>query len=125
MKKTGICPAMALTLAFVLAILLTGCASTPSPSGKASTPLDQLSPYDYYDPLTDERCTFIFEGKTWSLEVDGVPLYAGVFTYGDTESVLEITRMYVAETQKWVGTRAKPPITLVYEPNPLTITIKH
>ncbi|WP_010257817.1 hypothetical protein [Treponema primitia] len=122
MKKTGIGPTMAVTLAFVLAILLAGCASTPS--SKAATPLDQLSPYDYYDPLTDARCTFIFKGETWSQEVDGVPVYSGVFSYGETESVLEITRMYEAETRKWVGTKAKPPITLVYEPNPLTITIK-
>ena len=121
MKKTGIrFAAPALLLA---AVLLTGCGSAPRQTTGGSS-LDQLSPYEYYDPLTGERCTFIFAGNTWSEEVDGTRIISGTLQHGETETVLTITRRHVQDPAKWVGVRDGKTIVLQHEANPLSLTIK-
>jgi hypothetical protein len=88
------------------------------------SPLDQLSPYDYFDPLTGERCAFIFSGTAWSQEVDGTTVISGSLEYGETMTVLTITRRHVSDPARWVGVRDGKTIVLEHEANPLSITIK-
>jgi hypothetical protein len=88
MKKTGV---HFVAAALLFAAFLAGCGSAPQQT-KADSPLDHLSPYDYFDPLTGERCAFIFAGNTWSQEVDGTPVISGVLEHGETVTVLTITR---------------------------------
>jgi hypothetical protein len=122
MKQTGLHFA-ALALALTLAALLAGCGSAPQQAGEES-PLDQLSPYDYFDPLTGERCTFIFAGNAWSQEVDGKRILSGSLKYGETETVLTITRRHVSDSAQWVGVRDGKTIVLQHEANPLSVRIK-
>jgi hypothetical protein len=122
MKKTGLCFATA-ALALVVAALVIGCASAPQQAGTPS-PLDQLSPYDYYDPLTGESCTFIFAGNNWSQEVDGVPILSGSLRYEGTRTILTISRRHDPDPAKWVGVRDGKTIVLEHEVNPLSLTIQ-
>jgi hypothetical protein len=123
-KKTGIYfVAAALALAALLAALLAGCGSAPQPT-EGGSPLDQLSPYEYFDPLTGEGCVFIFAGNTWSQEVDGISTISGSLQYGETETVLTITRRHVSDPAQWVGVRDGKTIVLQHEANPLSLTIQ-
>jgi hypothetical protein len=110
-------------LALVFAALLAACGSAPQ-QAKEGSPLDQLSPYDYFDPLTGERCTFIFAGNTWAQEVDGKRVISGSLKYGETETVLTISRRHVSDPAQWVGVRDGKTIVLQHEANPLSLTIK-
>jgi hypothetical protein len=118
MKKTGLCFAAAL----VVALLLAGCGSAPQ-QAEGGSPLDQLSPYNYYDPLTGEGCTFIFSGNNWAQEVDGVRTISGSLQYGETRTVLTINRRHVSDQTKWVGVRDGKTIVFEHEANPLTLAI--
>jgi hypothetical protein len=118
MKKTGPCFVAALTIA----LLLAGCGSAPQQAEEGS-PLDQLSPYAYYDPLTGENCTFIFSGSNWSQEVDGERIISGTLQYEGTWTVLTITRRHVSNPARWVGVRDGKTIVLVHEANPLSLAI--
>jgi hypothetical protein len=120
MKKAGIYFA---AWALALAALLSGCGSAPQQADGGS-PLDQLSPYDYFDPLTGERCAFIFAGNTWAQEVDGKRVISGSLKHGETETVLTITRRHVSDPAQWVGVRDGKTIVLEHEANPLSLTIK-
>ena len=73
MKKTAL---HFIVAALLFAALLAGCGSAPKQTEGVS-PLDHLSPYDYFDPLTGEQCIFIFAGNTWSQEVDGTTVISG------------------------------------------------
>jgi hypothetical protein len=119
MKKTGLC----FTAALAIALLLAGCGSAPQ-SAEEGSPLDQLSPYNYYDPLTGEGCTFIFSGNNWSQEVEGVLTISGALQYEGTRTVLTITRRHVSDPAKWVGVRDGKTIVLAHEANPLTLAIR-
>jgi hypothetical protein len=118
MKKTGLCFVAALAIVLFLA----GCGSAPQQT-EEGTPLDQLSPYNYDNPLTGERCTFIFSGKNWAQEVDGVRIISGSLQYEGTRTVLTITRRHVSDPAKWVGVRDGKTIVLEHEANPLSLTI--
>jgi hypothetical protein len=118
MKKTSLCFAAALAIA----LLLAGCGSAPQ-QAEGGSPLDQLSPYAYYDPLTGESCAFIFSGNNWTQEVDGERIISGTLQYEGTRTVLTITRRHVSDQAKWVGVRDGKTIVLVHEANPLTLTI--
>jgi hypothetical protein len=118
MKKTGLCFAATLTIALVLA----GCGSAP-PQTEGASPLDQLSPYAYYDPLTGESCTFIFSGNNWAQEIDGERIISGTLRYGETRTVLTITRRHVSNPARWVGVRDGKTIVLMHEANPLSLII--
>jgi hypothetical protein len=124
MKRTNIYCAIAV-LAVLFAAPLTGCGSAPQKTeAEESSPLDQLSPYDYFDPLTGEGCTFIFAGNTWVQEVDGQRTLSGSLAYGETETILTITRRHVSDPAQWVGVRDEKTIVLQHEANPLSLTIK-
>jgi hypothetical protein len=118
MKKTGLCFAAALAIA----LLLAGCGSAPQ-QAEGGSPLDQLSPYNYYDPLTGEGCTVIFSGNNWSQEIEGVRTISGTLQYGGTRTVLTITRRHVSDPAKWVGVRDGKTIVFEHEANPLSLTI--
>jgi hypothetical protein len=120
MKKTVL---HAIVLALALAVLLAGCGSAPQ-RAEGGSPLDQLSPYDYFNPLTGDRCTFIFAGNTWAQEVDGKRIVSGTLKYGETETILTITRRHVSDPAQWVGVRDGKTIVLEHEANPLSLTIK-
>jgi hypothetical protein len=120
MKKASL---QFIVVILTLAALLAGCGSAPQKADEGS-PLDQLSPYDYFDPLTGERCTFIFAGNTWAQEVDGKRTISGSLQYGETGTVLTITRRHVSDPAQWVGVRDEKTIVLEHEANPLSITIK-
>jgi hypothetical protein len=120
MKKTSAYLAV-LTLALIA--LLAGCGSAPQ-AAEGTSPLDQLSPYDYFDPLTGDRCTFIFAGNTWAQEVDGTRIISGTLKHGETETILTITRRHVSDPAQWVGVRDGKTIVLEHEANPLSLTIR-
>jgi hypothetical protein len=121
MKKAGL-HFVAPVLALLVAALVAGCGSAPQPAEGGST-LDHLSPYEYFDPLTGERCTFIFAGNTWSQEVDGKRILSGSLQPGETETILTITRRHVSDPAAWVGVRDGKTIVLQHEANPLSLTI--
>jgi hypothetical protein len=124
MKRTSIYCALA-ALALLLATLLAGCGSAPQKTdAEEPTPLDQLSPYDYFDPLSGEQCTFIFAGHTWTQEVDGQPTLSGSLIYSDTETILTITQRHAPDPAQWVGVRDGNTIVLQHEANPLSLRIK-
>jgi uncharacterized secreted protein with C-terminal beta-propeller domain len=119
MKKATI-PAAAVAL--LLAALLAGCGSAPQQTDGGSS-LDHLSPYEYFDPLTGEQCTFIFSGNTWSQEVGGKRTISGTLQHGETETILTITRRHVSDPAQWVGVRDEKTILLQHEANPLSLRI--
>jgi hypothetical protein len=125
MKKTNM-PFAAAVAALSLLALLSACASAPQQAQPAEggASLDQLSPYEYFDPLSGERCTFIFAGNTWSQEIDGEPIISGSLQYGETETVLTISRRHVSDPARWVGVRDGKTIVLLHEANPLILTLK-
>jgi hypothetical protein len=120
MKKTGLCFVAALAIALSLA----GCGSAPQQAAEGGgAPLDHLSPYDYYNPLTGESCTFIFSGSNWTQEVNGESIISGSLQYEGTRTILTIARRHVQDPAKWVGVRDGKTIVLEHEANPLSLTI--
>jgi hypothetical protein len=120
MKKTGV---HFVAAALMAAAFLAGCGSAPRQT-KGASPLDHLSPYDYFDPLSGEQCTFIFAGNTWSQEVNGTSIISGSLEHGETVTVLKITRRHVPDPAQWVGVRDGATIVLEHEANPMSLTIR-